>query len=127
MFKAVGNLVYSNDPYKLIVSVDDEIGKYYRSLVPKYLAVRKPMYPTHISVVRKEAPVNLSAWNKYQGQEIVVGFDNHIYNDELYYWLNAYSNQLEDIRSELGLLSTSELTRSPDGVHKFHITIGNLK
>jgi len=127
MFKAVGNLVYSNDPYKLIVSVDDEIGKYYRSLVPKYLAVRKPMYPTHISVVRKQIPVNLSVWNKYQGQEIAFDYDNHIYNDEVYYWLNAYSKQLEDIRLELGLENTSRFTRSNDGRHKFHITIGNTK
>jgi uncharacterized protein YaeQ len=127
MLKSVGNLLYSDDPYKLIVSVDDEIGKFYRSLVPKYLAVKKPMYPTHISVVRNQMPVNLSAWRKYHEQEIVFDYDSYIYNDELYYWLNAYSKSLEDIRVELGLPSTSKYTRSPDGRHMFHITIGNLK
>ena len=85
------------------------------------------MYPSHISVVRKEVPKNMLAWRKYQGQEIAFEYDSVIYNDETYYWLNAYSSALENIRLELGLESLSKYTKSPDGKHKFHITIGNTK
>jgi hypothetical protein len=127
MFTSIGTLIYSNNPYKLIVEVDDEIGKFYRSLIPKYLNVQRPMYPTHISTVRNETPPNLSVWGKYQNKEIEFEYDNYIYSGEVYYWLNAYSSHLEDIRLELGLSNTSPYTRSPDGRHRFHMTLANLK
>lgn len=127
MFTSIGTLVYSQDPYKLIVNVDDGIGDYYRSLIPKAWQVKKPMYPSHISTVRNEAPKNMMAWNKYQGMNISFEYDGIIYNDEVYFWLNAYSPKLEEIRLELGLSNLSQFTRSPDGKHKFHITIGNTK
>lgn len=85
------------------------------------------MYSSHISTVRNETPLNLSVWRKYHQQEISFDYEPFIYNGTVYYWLNAYSKNLEDIRLELGLPNTSEFTRSPDGRHKFHITIGNLK
>ena len=127
MITSIGTLIYTENPYKLIVEVDDEIGKYYRSLIPKYLGVQRPMYSSHISTIRNEIPVNLSVWSKYHQQEISFEYESYIYNGEVYYWLNAYSKSLEDIRLELGLPNTSEFTKSPDGRHKFHITIGNLK
>lgn len=127
MFTSIGTLVYSVNPYKLIVDVDNEIGNYYRSLIPKYLQVRKPMYSSHISIVRNEVPSNLNMWGKYQGTQVSFEYEPFIYSGELYYWLNAYSSILEDVRIELGLSNLSEYTKSPDGKHKFHITIGNLK
>jgi hypothetical protein len=127
MFSSVGTLVYSENPYKLIVNVDNEIGNYYRWFIPKALQVQKPMYSSHISTVRNEVPPNLNVWGKYQGTEIAFEYEPFIYNDELYYWLNAYSPTLEEIRVELGLPTLSEFTRSPDGKHRFHITIGNTK
>lgn len=127
VFNSVGTLVYSQDPYKLIVDVDDEIGNYYRSLIPKYFKVKKPMYSSHISVVRNEVPPNLNMWGKYQGKEVSFEYEPFIYSDELYYWLNAYSSILEDIRVELGLSNISDITMSPDRKCKFHITIGNTK
>lgn len=127
IFNSVGTLVYSEDPYKLIVDVDNEIGNYYRSLIPKYFQVKKPMYSSHISIVRNEVPPNLNMWGKYQGSQISFEYEPFIYSDELYYWLNAYSSVLEDVRVELGLANLSKYTRSPDGKHKFHITLGNTK
>lgn len=127
MFSSIGLLIYSDNPYKLIVEVDDEIGKYYRSLIPKYLGVQRPMYTSHISIIRNETPPNIQVWRKYHQNEIVFNYESFVYNGTVYYWLNAYSKTLEDIRKELGLASTSEYTKSPDGRHKFHITIGNLK
>lgn len=127
MFYSTGTLIYSNNPYKLIVSVDQGISDYYRSLIPKYKDVKKQMYSAHMSVVRNETPIKLSQWEKYQNINVDFEYEPIIYNDECYYWLNAYSSVLEDIRIELGLLPTNEFTRSPDGKHKFHITIGNIK
>jgi hypothetical protein len=127
MFRSIGVLRYSKKPIKIIVEADPEICNFYRSLVPKYIPLARQMYVPHISVVRKETPTNMDVWNKYNNQEIEFEYDNFIYNDEIYYWLNCYSKRLEDIRLELGLSSTSLITRSPDGRHKFHMTIGNLK
>jgi hypothetical protein len=127
MFKSSGTLLYSNNPYKLIVSVDNEIGRYYRSLIPPYHKVQKPLYDSHISTIRNEVPTNFLCWGKYQNRVVEFEYESFIYNDELYYWLNVYCQDLEDIREELGLQNTSPFTRSPDGKHRFHITIANLK
>lgn len=124
---SIGTLIYSNDPYKLIVSVDNDIGKFYRSMIPKYFNVKIPLYDSHISVVRKEIPIKMEFWKKYHGKEIEFEYESFIYNDNVYWWLNAYSPILEDIRLELGLPICSEFTKSPNGAHRFHITIGNNK
>ncbi len=99
MFLSQGILRYSLDPIKLIAQVDPDISHFYRSLIPQYLHVNRPMFEAHISVVRNADPPNMYAWNKYQGQNVSFEYDSYIYNDELYYWLNVYSQQLEDIRS----------------------------
>jgi hypothetical protein len=129
MFTSVGRLEYSDNPYKLIVRVDPEIVRYYFEQVTKigHIDLNRQRWPPHISVVRKEVPVNKSAWNKYQGSRITFNYDHYVYNDHVYYWLNAYSDQLEVIREELGLTCVSKFTQSPDGRRRFHITIGNLK
>ncbi len=126
-FKSSGVLCYSENPIKLIVAIDPGIASFYRSLIPKYLHVNKPMYEAHISVVRNAVPPHMQAWSKYQGAEVDFEYETFIYNDELYYWLNVYSYRLEDIRLELGLKPWGDVTKSPDGRHKFHITLGNLK
>ena len=129
--QSTGILRYSNIPeygYKLIVEVDPQLARYYRSLVPKYVGLNGSRYPAHISVVRKEFPPNLSVWGKYEGEEIVFSYDTDIKIGKVYYWLNAFSTRLEEIRIELGLPTSSEYTRPPEGFIKcWHITIGNLK
>jgi len=127
MFKSIGILKYHVNPYKLIVEIDPGISDYYRSLVPKYIYVNKQMYAPHISVIRKEIIPNLDLWNKYDSNAFEFEYDNYIYISDNYLWLNVFSEELENIRFELGLPKTSEITRSPDGRHKFHTTIGNFK
>lgn len=127
MHDSTGILRYSNDPYKLILEVDQGISDYYRWFVPKSVRLNKQMYPAHISVVRKELPKNLEFWAKYQGQEISFQYSNIVHWGNVYYWLNAYSDELVRIRLELGLPDATNLTRPPDGEPCFHITIGNLK
>lgn len=113
---------------KLIVVVDPNISLYYRSLVPKWMPLNPQKYPPHISVVRREVPPNMAAWGKYQKETIDFTYSNEICNGKVYYWLNAFSKRLEEIRTELGLSISSEYTRPPDSWTKcFHITIGNCK
>jgi len=126
MFKSVGTLRYFNNS-KLIVEIDPEISNYYQSLIPKYIYYNKQRYAPHISVIRKEIIPNMDLWGKYEGQEVEFEYENLIYMSPNYMWLNIYSEELEAIRLELGLTKTSEITRSPDGRHKFHTTIGNFK
>ncbi len=127
MFKSIGTLRYFNDPFKLIIEIDPEISNYYQALIPKYVDYNKQRYAPHISVIRKEVVPNLYLWRKYEGQEVEFEYENHIYISPNYMWLNIYSEKLEAIRLELELTKTSEITRSPDGRHKFHTTIGNFK
>jgi hypothetical protein len=127
MFQSTGRLRYTENPYKLIVDADNQIAMYYRSLVPKSVRVNGTRFRAHISVVRKETPRNLCAWRTHEGKLISFEYDNYVYNDEKYYWLNVFCPQLEDVRRELGLSLCSGITRSPDGRHKFHMTIGNTK
>ncbi len=126
-FNSVGILKYSDNPNKLVVEVDEEISRYYRYFVPKFINLKRQAFPAHISVVRKENPLNMEFWGKYNNKEVDFVYENVIYNDEVYYWLSAFSPDLEKIRLELGLSNISDITCSPDKKHKFHITIGNLK
>jgi hypothetical protein len=125
LFKSQGKLHYEGS--KLIVEVNPEITTYYRALVPKYINLNPQKYAAHISVVRKE-PVDSPHWGKYEGEMVTFHYENIVHHGQVYYWLDAFSNRLEDIRVELGLSVSSEYTRPPDLFEKvFHITIGNLK
>ena len=130
LHRATGILKYENndDFYKLIVEVDPNLALFYRSLIPKYKGVTGQRYPPHISVVRKEIPPNLALWGKYEESPVDFVYDSDIQNDDKYWWLNAFSTRLEEIRVELGLPVTSPFTRPPSGFLKcFHITLGNTK
>lgn len=129
MFKCTGILEYSENPYKLIVKVPFDIVNYYHFQISQWAHVdlNRQRYAPHISVVRKEIPKNLSVWRKYHGKRVGFEYDHVVYNDQTYFWLNAFSSDLETVRNELGLTRVSKLTQSPDGKHRFHITIGNLK
>lgn len=122
-----GVLRYSENPYKLIVEVDPEISNFYASLVPKYFRLNKQKYAPHISVVRNEVPILLENWRKHDGKFIGFTYNDEIEYDEKYFWLGASSEDLEKIRVELGLVNVNWVTKTPDGSHNFHITIGNIK
>jgi hypothetical protein len=126
-----GVLNYKNEGgYRLTVEIDEELANYYRSLIPKYFPYLKPRWPSHITVVRteKETPVNREHWGKYHGQEIEFQYDPIIRSGKMYYWLNIWCVELENIREELGLPVVSMFTLPPAGYTKcFHCTIANMK
>ena len=130
LHKSKGKLHYSHAGdagFKLIVEVDPGIASLYRALIPPYIQLNPQRYAAHISVVRHEHTIN-EHWGKYEGEEIDFEYDTHIHHGKVYWWLNAFSTRLEEIRIELGLPVSSEYTRPPDSYLKvFHITLGNTK
>jgi hypothetical protein len=108
------------------VAVDEEISKYYRRLIPKYYTVQPQLYSAHITVVRTglETPTNMEFWDKYAGEVIEFDYSNVVCTDGRYYYLQAWSERIGDIREELGLrrFRFNDLEDS-----SYHITIGNCK
>lgn len=129
-FSATGIVQYfdgNERPHKAWALVDQELARFYRSLIPKHYAVQPQRYPAHISFVRKIRPANLEVWGKHEGLVVSFQYENVIYNDEIYWWLNAVSPDIEKIRNELGMPPVGPTTWSPDGRHRFHISIANTK
>ena len=106
-----------------IAYIDPEIGRYYRSVIPAYFNVQPQMHRTHITVVRKDKEIvqNWGAWNKYPGRQIVFYYEPTIMHDETYFWIPAWSDEIGDIREELGL------PRVREGYTEYHITLANIK
>jgi len=128
LISACGKIIYDDNDYKLYVDIDDDISKFYLSLIPKYIAnPNHQKYNAHITVVRNELPINLKNWRKYENYNIDFFYSPNIQTNNIYFWLNVYSSFLINLRKELGLPETSELSRPPSGEKCFHITIGNLK
>jgi hypothetical protein len=129
LFSSIGKLHYdldNNGLYKLIVLIDPAITSYYRALIPKYRTVHGQRHAPHISVIRKEPPQKLEFWGKYEDRDIEFHYDNMIQCGTVYYWLNVFSKELEEIRVELGLPIASQYTLPPEGWTKcFHTTLGN--
>lgn len=126
-FKSTGVLRYGWE--SLVLDIDQGIVDFYRSLIPKYIEMNRQKYAAHISVVRKEVPPYYSEfWRKHEGEVIEFEYSNYIYNGTVYWWLNAYSKRLEEIRSELGL-SILDQFNEPFRNYSwtFHTTLGNIK
>jgi len=136
LFKHSGVLHYSG-AYRLVVDVDPELSRYYRSLLPKSWPCATQRYATHITVVRPErdVPPNLAAWGKYEGENVEFHYEPGVRQGKVFYWLRVCSTRLEDIRLELGLPcqvsfdpSEASYTTPPAPFRKyFHITLGNYR
>lgn len=115
---------------RVIAEIDQNIGDYYRSLIPKYYYARGLRYQSHITIVRtnKETPTKMEFWGKHEGRVISFQYDPYIHFDRTYFWLNAYSEEIGEIREELGLSKFRD-DRAFGGVlrNEYHITIANIK
>lgn len=130
LYKSSGILKYSikeDYGYRLVVDVDPGIAEVARALIPKAAKVKMPMYPSHISVVRKQVPTNIEAWGCFEGQAIEFEYHPWVFNDETYWWIRVYCKELENIRIGLGLESHSFMTMAPDMERCFHMTVANTK
>lgn len=103
----------------MLVDVDPEFIRYYRSLIPRYKCVNQQKYDSHVTVVNPlYERVDIS---KYDGESLAFDYDNLIKYDTLYYYLDVHSDRIGDIRAELGL------SRFIPGRNCYHITIANCK
>jgi hypothetical protein len=115
---------------KVVAEIDQEISNYYKNLIPKYYYAKSQAYPAHITIVRlnKENPTKMENWGKYEGKTILFSYDPIIQKDENYFWLNAYSEDIGNIREDLGLPRFRDDSWM-GGIkrNEYHITIGNIK
>ena len=131
-FESVGYLRWS--PGRLVLEVDPGIVEVARALVPKHIRLNRQKYAPHITVIR-HLKAEEEAWllahprwgGTREGEEVAFTYSPEVQIDETYYWLNAWSSRLEDVREELGLPRSDWYTEPPDHSHCFHATIGNTK
>ena len=129
-FAATGIIQYfdgGSKPHKAWVLVDPELARFYRALIPPWIPTNQQRYPAHISFVRKITPANLDVWGKHEGRQVAFQYENVLYNDERYWWLNVVSPDIEAIRTELGMPPVGPTTWSPNNQHRFHCTVANTK
>lgn len=129
MFQSNGILNYGPG-LRAILIIDQGISDFYRSLIPKYYNAKPQKYRAHITVVRnyKETPTKLEFWEKYQGKTISFLYYNNIQTDGTYFWLNVQSEEIGNIREELGLPRFRDDRKFGGFLHnEYHVTIANVK
>lgn len=114
--KGIGTVIYRND--SCIISIDQEIVRYYFSTIPKYCLKQKQKYPAHITVIRNFEKITFD--NYRSGDIVTYYYDNFIYENLKYYYIKCWSNDIIEIRKHYGLIGY----RFDDCAH---ITIGNKK
>lgn len=129
--KSLGKLVYSPKTHLassekwLVLMADDEISKYYRKLFEvdyPYLngerigKLTRPVWGTHISIIRGEYIPNLLLWGTGANKLIEFEYEPGVMDNGEYYWLRAKCPYLSALREKYGL--------SKDPRFGFHLTIG---
>lgn len=131
MYKSIGKLVYSPRTHLasserwLVLMADDEISKYYRHLytlqypylnAERYGKLTRPVWGTHISVIRGEKVPNFHLWGLANNELVEFEYEPGVQDNKEYYWLKVKCKYLEKIRKEYGL--------SPHPRFGYHLTIG---
>lgn len=129
--KSIGKLVYSprshlgsNEKWAVLMC-DDEISKYYRHLYSKeypYLnsgksiKLTRPVWGTHISIIRGERLSDPKLWRMDENKIIEFNYEGGVIDNGEYFWLKVSCPYLGDLREKMGL------RREP----KFglHLTVG---
>lgn len=124
MFTNYGYFKYRNS--WLVVEVDEDFSRYYRSLLLTFnpsLKVNKPKYEPHITVISERheeiVPSKKHLWGKHENEKVIFQYDFNVVLDREYFWLPIECKRIEDVREELGL---SRRIPVP-----WHLTIANLK
>lgn len=128
MFKSEGVLTYGPD-IRATIWVDPDIARYYRALIPKAKYAKPQKHPAHITVVRIgiEKPKNMQVWGKHEGEEVSFICESVVKFNNPYFYLDAWSEKLGDIREELGLGRYRMPHPESPFFNRYHITIGNVK
>lgn len=105
----------------------EELGKYYRALLPKAWYVKPPKNKPHISIVRIFEEPNRENWGEHEGETIVVDILSGVRTDGIYFWLDCYSDEVGYLRRMLGLSTFRNTNPEYPTYNCYHITIGNVK
>lgn len=128
-FKSSGKLVYnpkthlqSNNNWNkwLILMCDEELSQYYRWMFnreyPYLPKLMRPVWGTHISVIRGEVIPNVDIWGLGKDTIVQFEYESGVKDNGEYYWLKAHCDELAGLREAYGL------PRQPK--FGFHLTIG---
>jgi hypothetical protein len=128
IMKSVGKITYApkthlNSSEKwAILSCDDEISKYYRTLFyrefPWKGKLNRPVWGAHISFIRSEYIPNNKLWKMDENKIIEFEYEGGVENNDEYYWLKVSCLYLNDLREKYGL------SREPR--YGLHLTIGRI-
>jgi len=129
--KSIGKLVYSPRTHLassdrwLVLMCDDEISRYYRHLYKMeypYLngertgKLTRPVWGTHVSVIRGERIPNMNLWGLDANKIIEFEYEPGVIDNGEYYWLKVRCPYLSGLRKKYGL--------HPEPRFGFHLTIG---
>ena len=117
----------SEEGFRLVVDVDPELARLYRSLIPRHFNAQCTRHPAHITVVRRETPPASWRWRHFEGERILFFYDPELRFDDTYFWLRCWSERLIEVRLDLGLPESTHYTRPPDDDDCFHCTVANRK
>jgi hypothetical protein len=127
VFTSKGKLHYEDEEYRLVLKLDQDIADYYLRLIPATRRAYRQGWRAHITVVRPgiDEVGKIRYWGDYQNEEVEFIYSPNLEMGRGFYWFNAWSKRLEEIRSELGLYNVSKYPLIPDGYKKtFHCTVG---
>ena len=127
MFSTTGTLHYDPqagktfDLWWALLQCDEQLAEYYAWLLKRrgveVHSNAKGLWGTHVSVLKGDPPPNPEAWGKYEGFEVEFHYNHLIrYDNGKHAWTDVYSEQLSEIRMELGF------TAKP----WYHLTVGRL-
>lgn len=131
LISSIGRIKYSKKPsIRVVLDIDPELARFYRSLVPKHISHQKPKYKPHITIVRTgiETITKWDSWGLYDGAEIEFSYDPCVQIGRKYIFLDVYSNKLGEIREALGLPRFRIPHQSVKTTKQcYHVTIANFK
>lgn len=131
MIKSIGTLRYSHSKeygWRLVLDIDPGISMFYRSLIPKWYSVNSQAAKPHITLIRRQRPINTEPWGRYEGEKIEFEYDPYIHTDgKTYWWLNCYSTRLEEVAEELGMEFVNYIEPVKGYKKVWHTTIANMK
>ena len=124
MIEYEGTIRYYNN--WVLAWLPEELGAYYRSLLPKAWGVNPPMNKPHVSIVRHFESPDRARWGEYDGQSLTVQVMDGVETDGTYFWLDCFSDEVGYIRRSLGLRTFRDDYRY-NIYNTYHITVGNVK
>jgi len=123
MFICTGKITVYRD--YVVAYVNNDIARYYRQLLPKYLYVKPPAFPAHVTVIRQKIEtISAEALDFLRGcdkMEVQIHSDTEIKRIGSYFYLDAWSRDISDLRV------SCNLQKYRIGFDRYHITIGNTK